>query len=205
MKPNEERAIDWAELRARLATITTEHEPAADPERASRILEERARLLARPTERSSEQPQLSVVVFSAHGERYAIEIAYVRETVRSSGMTRLPGVPEWFVGVESVRGEIVAVVDLGRLFGVPSVALHDVPSWLIVIGEQESELALCCNEVSDVVALPRARIVPPPTGAMADGRRDMLGVTDDAIVVLDGARLLADERLFVEQDEVVEV
>lgn len=202
---SEGKERDWAQLRAQLSQLSSEPVLADDPLRAASILEERARLLARPIASHANAPDISVIVFSVHGERYAIELAFVRETVRSNGTTRVPGTPDWFVGVESLRGEMVAVVDLGRLLGVPSVARHDAPTWLIVIGEQESEFALCCNEIAEVVALPLAQIVPPPTAATADGKGDIRGLTQDAIVVLDAAALLADARLFVEQDEVIEV
>ncbi len=198
--------MDWSELLERLTAVTSDHPVTPNKDETQRILDERARLLARPlTDVTRDAPALTMIMFACHGERYAIETSYVRETVRSTGLTRVPGVPDWFVGIESVRGEMVAVVELGRFFGAPAFASSDAPSWLLVLGREDAEVAIRCNEILDVVLLPRDRIWAPPHAATADGRRDILGVTDDAVVVLDANELLQDSRLFVEQNEYVEV
>lgn len=186
------------------------------PEEARRILDERARSIARVThDATNDVPRMDVIVFSSHGERYAIETSYVRETVRSLGTTRVPGTPEWIVGIESVRGEIVAVVDLAALFDAPkppapatsspALSAGAATSLLLVIGRDQAELALRCDDVAEVATLRRDRIVAPPRAATSGGKRDVLGVTDDAIIVLDAAALLGDPRLFVEQTEEIEV
>jgi purine-binding chemotaxis protein CheW len=66
--------------------------------------------LARPTH----------VLFELGGERFACELAAVREVVPFGRVTRLPGAPSSVCGLMNLRGTVVTVVDLGaRLGGAP--------------------------------------------------------------------------------------
>ena len=201
------KAKDFDEIRERLERLRVGAPEGVTPSReeATRILDERARSLARVThDATKDARRIDVVVFTSHGERYAIETSYVRETVRSRGTTPVPGTPAWIAGIESIRGEILAVVDLAPLFGAqmppPSSACL-----LLVIGDENAELALRCDEISDVSSLGKDPIVAPPRAATSGGKRDVVGVTHDGIVVLDAAALLEDPRLVVEQMEENEV
>ena len=90
------QAIDWAEVRQRLARAGAALEEALhpSPERAHAVLEERARALARaPAARAAEAPGLLVVTFALGGEHYALEARHVREVSRLTDCTPLPGAP----------------------------------------------------------------------------------------------------------------
>jgi purine-binding chemotaxis protein CheW len=53
------------------------------------------------------------------GEDYLIPLADVDEVVRVLPMTVVPKVPSWVLGVMSLRGEMIPVVDLRRKLGFP--------------------------------------------------------------------------------------
>jgi len=198
--------IDWSEIRGRLEALERLQGETVEPsaEQAAHILDARARLLASASRGdAAEAPKIEVLVFVVLGQRYAIETSYVRETVRSAALTPVPGTPPWFLGIDSVRGEIVAVIDLARLFEVPSPPRVASTGLYVVLGKEHVELALHCDEVVDVVSFPRARVVAPPRG-VTGSREYIMGMTDDALLVVDGAELLDDPRLFVDQTEEIE-
>ncbi len=58
------------------------------------------------------------IVFELAGSPYAVPIENVREVVRPSRPTPVPGLPEWMPGVANVRGDIVSIVDLPLFLGV---------------------------------------------------------------------------------------
>lgn len=95
---------------------------------SSTILHERMLRLAAPLQDEALQGGLEIVVFWLAGERYAFETSQVREVFAVADATQivaLPGTPPWMQGILNVRGHILAVLDLQRLFGLPS---PDVPS-----------------------------------------------------------------------------
>ena len=161
------------------------------------VLNERARRLAQPAERDDDAgTTLEVITFALGDERYALESLYVREVVPLAGFTRIPGAPELVVGLINFRGESLAIFDLRKLLRVEMRPISD-QSRVIVLGGQRVEFGIVADEVYVVTTLSADAVLDP--AGFQDGKEFCRGVTNDAVILLDGAALLADERLVVDQ------
>jgi len=138
---------------------------------------------------------IDVVTFSLADERYALEARYVREIARLTELTPVPGTPDHFSGVANQRGELLAVVDLRKLWQLPAQAVTE-SSWLVVLGSAHADLGILADAVHDLERLRPAELREPTTDG-GIGREHVRGVTRHALVVLDAEALLRDERLFV--------
>jgi purine-binding chemotaxis protein CheW len=58
----------------------------------------------------------NVIIFAAAGERYAIELRWVREIVTLGPVTPVPGAPGHVIGAANIRGTIMPVLDLSVAF-----------------------------------------------------------------------------------------
>ena len=58
------------------------------------------------------------LAFRLAGETYAVQIAHVAEILRPPPITEVPRAPRTVLGVISVRGNLVTVVDLRRRVGM---------------------------------------------------------------------------------------
>jgi purine-binding chemotaxis protein CheW len=70
----------------------------------------------------AEEPAVNHIVFGLNGARYAVSIRSVLELDRLSPITPVPNTPEFVLGVTNVRGDVVSVLDLRRLLGLPALA-----------------------------------------------------------------------------------
>jgi purine-binding chemotaxis protein CheW len=199
-RPRRRQPIDWKATRERLdrALAATSAALEPSPERTRALLDERAKALAQVTPRKEPGTVLEALAFSLGTERYAIATRYVREVGRLMDLTPVPGLPPHFLGVTNLRGEILAVADLHQLFGVRQRGLSD-RSQLIVLGTERPELGLLADEAQALVELPLKALLAPLAHDPGIGREAVVGVTQEALVVLDGSRLLAEPRLFVDQ------
>ena len=77
---------------------------------------------AEPAEEPDEDPPVNHIVFGLSGARYAVSIRSVLELDRLSPITAVPNTPDFVLGVTNVRGEVVTVLDLRRLIGLPPLA-----------------------------------------------------------------------------------
>jgi purine-binding chemotaxis protein CheW len=164
-------------------------------------MDERARRLA--TVRGQQVAPADVIEtlgFRLGQERYAVESKYVREVVRLVDFTPVPGGPDFLIGVVNLRGHILAVANLHEFLCAPHQGLTDL-GYAIVLGNDRPELGILADEAHELRAIPLATIGDPPPSIAGIGREHLLGVTSDALVVLDGARLLADPRLFADPSE----
>lgn len=168
-----------------------------EAEHTRAILEERARALARlPAAEAATAGRLEVLVFALSGETYAIETRAVREVARFADFTPVPGTPPLLLGLTNLRGEVLPVFDLRDLVGIAPKGLTDL-SRLLVLGDEREELGILADEAHEVRMLGLHEVLDPPDALGAIGRDLLLGVTRDAVIVLDGAALLQDVRLFV--------
>jgi purine-binding chemotaxis protein CheW len=191
--------IDWQDVRSKLtrAAASSDEALSPSPEVTRAILAERARLLARvPAVPAGASEILSVMIFTLGNERYAVESRFLRGIVRVTDITPVPETPDFFAGVTNVRGEILALVDLRKLFGIAVTGLTDL-SRIVVLGLERAELGLLADAVHEVMTLRRDALLEPPGPVAGIGPDTLLGVTEDALIVLDGEALLADPRLFV--------
>jgi purine-binding chemotaxis protein CheW len=163
-------------------------------------MDERARALARPPAQSQQTDAIAVMTFALGAERYAIQTEYAREVVRLAEFSPVPGAPDFVLGVTNLRGEVLCLVDLRTFFDVPSQGFTDL-SRIVVVGIETAEFGILVDEAFEMAALRPTDIVPPPESVAGIGREYLLGVTREALIVLDGAALLRDPRLFVNQDE----
>jgi purine-binding chemotaxis protein CheW len=141
---------------------------------------------------------VEVAVFAVDDERYAVETGHVRRVVRREGITPIPGAPEALAGVVNLRGEVLAVFDLRALVGLPRREVT-ATTHVVVLGADRDELGLVADAAVEVRHLRLDAIHAPPGSVEGPARQLLRGVTADALIVLDGAALLDDPRLFINQ------
>ena len=189
--------INWGEVRTRVEKAFEGSSGESSPERAREVLVERARRLALATDRpEAAVDALELLPFRLGREHYAIETRYAREVVRLTGFTSVPSTEDFLLGIANLRGEIVPVFDLMLFFGFASQGLSD-RSRVIVVGAAEVEFGIIADSVEAVTKVPVEVLVGDAAFEGKRGGECVRGVTRDAMIVLDGAALLKDRRLFI--------
>ena len=200
-KAAQARAMDWTELHRRIqeAQSAAEHGVGADPESGG-ILESRARSLAKePEKKEASEEHLEVVKFLLGREKYALETSFVREVYPLRDLTYLPCVPAFVRGIINVRGQILCVIDLRRMFGLSDSEVGPT-SKVIVVRDGRMELGIVADMIVGVHAIPERQIqatLPTLTDICAEYLR---GVTSDQVAILDVEAILADKRIIVHEE-----
>jgi purine-binding chemotaxis protein CheW len=190
-------SIDWSAIHRRLEhaaeALKSGLAPAAGEKK--RILKERAAKLARdPKNDRPVQAPLEVIEFLLAHERYALASSWVREVYPMKEITPLPGTPSFVLGIINVRGQIVSVVDLKKFFDLPSRGITDLNK-VIIIRNADMEFGVLADAVAGVRQIPGEEIQPPVPMQPGVRAEYVRGVTADRLVVLDGARILADPAI----------
>lgn len=194
--------IDWAQIHERLkaAEAALEQRMTPGPEEKQRILSARAKLLAREVDRGETSiAAVEVVEFVLAHERYAIEFKYIREIQPLRDLTPLPCAPPFVLGLISVRGQILSVIDIKKFLELRQSGLTDLNK-VIVVRTDRMELGIVADDILGVRFISLADIQPSlPT--LIDIHAEFLrGVTKDSVVVLDIEKLLSASRIVVDGD-----
>jgi purine-binding chemotaxis protein CheW len=108
--------------------------------------------------------RVEYVAFSLAGEAYAVPIARIAEILKPLPITPVPRSPKVVIGVMTVRGRLVTVIDLRRRLGLPEAPI-DSRSRILITDTGEERIGLFVDEVLQVHRLAESEIEP----------RDVLG------------------------------
>ena len=123
-----------------------------------------ARSAARGSARREEVSLLhELLVVRLDGDPYAIPIERVREIVRWRAVTTVPRVPPEILGVISLRGEVVQVLDLRKRLGAPA-ADAERATRVVLHGDDGETTGLRVDGVVEVLRIDESKVHPPASG-----------------------------------------
>lgn len=195
------RRFDYGALERKLAAAHAAIESGwtPTPEDQRKVLIARAQALAsNATTDETSDAGVELVEFHLAYERHAIESQYVREVYPLEHLTPVPCTPAHVLGVVNLRGEIVSVIDIRVFFDLPRQGLPDLNK-LIVLASEHMSFGILVDAVAGTHKI-RAADIQPALPAMTGIRESYLkGLTADRMAILDGAKLLSDSRLVVNE------
>jgi purine-binding chemotaxis protein CheW len=196
-----DQRIDWQAIRERLESAARSLDAGVEvsPERARRILEDRAQLLARVPPQAAPDDGLDLLVFTRMGDRYGVEGSRAIQVLPPTHPTPVPGARPSLAGVINHRGEVLPVVELwGLMAAVAGVgAEDDAASRIVVVGTGGMRVGLRADEVQGVVRFAARDVTPRAAGTGLPSW--IRGTTAGMVAVVDLEALVRDPRLIVEE------
>ncbi len=171
----------------------------SDPAEMLRILEARARQLARPVEDGAVVETTSLLVVQIGPEQYALDVDAVREIKPLSGVTALPGLPSFWSGLVNQRGNLVPVLELATYLALPASRDASHEPKLVFVSAEGVDVALVVDAVQEIRRTPSDDLAPS-VSTDPDSVRIVQHVTKDLVSVLDLGYLLQDPALRVGVD-----
>ncbi len=101
------------------------------------------------------------LAFMLGSEAYAIQIGNIVEILKPLPITEVPRADPEVVGVMSVRGRLVTVVDLKRRFRLTRTFTMDKKSRILLVDAAGELIGLLVDEVLQVYRLAESEIEPP--------------------------------------------
>lgn len=193
-------AVDWNEVRRRIEStrLAAERAWAPDPQQVRRVLKSRAQTLAREPEKAQAADGLEFLEFLLAHETYAVESRYVREVYPLQDLTPLPCTPAFVLGIVNLRGEILSVIDIKKFFELPEKGLSDLNK-VIVLQSDNMLFGILADAIVGVRRVPLSEIQPSLPTLTGVREKYLKGVTGERTVLLDAEKMLADEKIIVQE------
>jgi purine-binding chemotaxis protein CheW len=103
------------------------------------------------SQQSTQQGTLQFVTFMAGDEVFAADMVPVKEIIRVPDVVRVPLAPAALEGLANLRGKVLPIISLRRMFGFPELAHDDSTRALVVdVGQP---LGFVVDRVSSVVGV----------------------------------------------------
>ena len=146
---------------------------------------------------NEEKKTVRVLVFGLGGESYCVDIRNIKSVVRIDSVTRVPNMPEFIVGVMNLRGEIISVIDIRNLFGLPQKK-RTARGRVIVTEAWGSQVGIIADDVKQAIDIEESSIQPPLatiSEKLASYTIGQIQMKDEIIIMLDLDRVLRSEEI----------
>jgi len=164
------------------------------------LLKKRAVEMAREPEcRTDGSGYTGIISFSLSDENYGIETDFVSEVYHIKEFTPLPGLPAYFLGVINVRGKILEVIDLKKLFNLSDKGFGELNK-VIILRNEQMEFGILADVVHGIQIVAVEDIKAVPQIVTGIGEKYLIGVTKEHLIILSAENLLSDKSIIVNEE-----
>jgi purine-binding chemotaxis protein CheW len=138
------------------------------------------------------------VLFYLDDTTFAVSSKYVAEVDRVLAVTPIPNVPDWFLGISNLRGDLLSVVDLRTFWNKTSIAPQKSKTIILRSAQDSFEIAFVVDKVGEIAILDSAAMVGMTT---QEDDLPLLHVhqkvkyKESTVYLLDAAKLLSSPKL----------
>ena len=127
---------------------------------------------------------IQLVAFVVGTEEFAVPILSIQEIIKPLEYTRVPGVPDYVLGVFNMRGWVVPLINLRLKFGLPYEKPTEDTRY-IVIRNQEDRAGFIIDHLTEAVRIKESDIDPTPEVITQDENLIYgVGKRDDRLITI---------------------
>lgn len=137
------------------------------------------------------------VTFRLGSETYGIDVMQVREVLRGTEISPVPGAPSYVLGIINLRGNVVSIIDTRSRFGLPSQEMDDA-SRILILEAGDHVVGFLVDSVCEVAELRGSDVESAPDTGGGDSARFIIGLSnrkEGLLILVDASKLLSDDEL----------
>ncbi|MFG1498256.1 chemotaxis protein CheW [Saccharospirillum sp. HFRX-1] len=148
------------------------------------------------TIKAGDDSVLQWVTFRLGNETYGLNVMQVREVLRYSEISPVPGAPSYVIGIINLRGNVVTVIDTRERFGLQTAELTD-DTRIVILESDNQVVGILVDSVAEVVYLKASEIETAPNVGNDESSRYIQGVchkNDELLILIEIAKLLTERE-----------
>ena len=89
------------------------------------------------------------ISFNLNNDYYCIALDYVKEVLKDTTITNVPGTPDYIEGIMNLRGDYITVINLKKFLSLPETIISEKKP-VIIIKCNELKLALLIDKINEL-------------------------------------------------------
>lgn len=130
--------------------------------------------------------------FRLGDEIYGVNVMQIREVLRYTEITPVPGAPYFVLGIINLRGNVVTVIDTRTRFGL-SQADVDSNSRIVIVEVDKQVIGMLVDSVAEVTYLKESEIEKAPSVGNEETSKFITGVCNkngELLILIDLERMI---------------
>ena len=145
---------------------------------------------------------IQLIVFKQADEEYALPISQIKEVVLTPSVAKVPQTPPFIKGVANIRGNLIAIIDLEKKFGLSKANDNEGinANYTLVIESEEFKVGVLVKEVPNTLSVSTNNI-DNSSGIMQYSTLDensikgIVKVKDRMIILIDMIQMMQSEEM----------
>jgi len=146
--------------------VNYEQEPESADKEKKKGQEEKTKAskVEEKSETEKTEEVIEILTFSLLNEDFAFRISQLEEILRYQWITTVPNVPKYILGVTSLRGTVIPVIDLKlKLSLTDKLSGNNRSGKILIIKGPKGPIGVAVDKVLGVVRIATSEILPPPS------------------------------------------
>ena len=134
--------------------------------------------------------------FKLAQELYGVNVMQIREVLRYTEITPVPGAPFYVLGIINLRGNVVTVIDTRLRFGLSETETND-QTRIVIIETENQVVGILVDAVAEVVYLRQSEIETTPNVGNEETAKFIQGVchkNEELLILVDLEKMMSDEE-----------
>ncbi len=130
--------------------------------------------------------------FRLGDEIYGVNVMQIREVLRHSEITPVPGAPGYVLGIINLRGNVVTVIDTRKRFGLAPGNI-DEQARIVIVEVDTQVVGMLVDSVADVTYLKQSEIETTPNIGNEETSKFIQGVcnkNDELLILIELERMI---------------
>jgi purine-binding chemotaxis protein CheW len=107
---------------------------------------------------------IDILTFKLLKEEFAFRISQLKEILKYQRITKVPKMPDYVLGITSLRGKVIPVIDLRtKILSHENVIEIDEQIKILIIKGPKGMIGAVIDKLIGVMRISKADILPPPT------------------------------------------
>jgi purine-binding chemotaxis protein CheW len=177
---------DWVE--ANIASLFPQDSASKE------IFAQRALAMSEKTTLSlvSEFSKSKYISFNLNNDSYCIELSYIKEVLKDTIITDIPGTPDFIEGIINLRGDYITVLNLKKFLSIPSEEIQEHKP-VIIVRCNELELAFLIDQINQLFEAQIDKILDSGDGYF----QSEFIYRDIPYTILNVEKIFADKKIIV--------
>ncbi|MFO8156169.1 MAG: chemotaxis protein CheW [Pseudomonadota bacterium] len=141
-------------------------------------------------------PMTQWVTFHLEEEKYGVPVEQVKEVLRYTEITPVPGAPDYVLGIINLRGNVVTILDTRKRFALPDRE-PDEETRFVILEVADQTVGILVDSVSEVMRLRQNEIEHAPNVGNDESSKYIQGVASresNLLILVDLDKLLSDSE-----------
>ena len=162
-----------------------------------KILEQRAKILAAEIPKVvKEQVGIPILTFYLADEKYRLEAEFVERVIALKRFTDIPCTPDYILGMINVQGEILAILDIKKLFNLPDKGITNL-NRVIIVENEGIKFGVLCDEVAGREEFQKHEMQGKLSNIVGINSTLIRGVTKSRIIIINTREFFKDKRIII--------